>query len=618
MNRAERRRQKKLLKKSTQPNQDSNHGSAEAQEALQKAIAYHQSGQIDEAMHWYKETLKKQTTNTTALGNLGSILQNQGKLDEAIVYHRKTISINPDNVMAHSNLGVAMQSQGKLDDAVACFQKAITIKPDFAEAHNNLGFALKELGRLDDAVSSCKRAITLKPDYADAYNNLGYTLLEQKQLKPAVSSLRKAVAIKPGHTDAYYNLGVTLQELGEIEEAVTSFKKAVALKPDHADAYSNLGVVLQVQGDLAEAISCYEKAISLRPNRALTYRNLSIIKKYREKSEIDEMIKLLPRLTNSEDKMHLNFALGKAMADIKRDAEAFDYFNEGNKIERATLQFDIEIIAKLFTDIKQTFNKHFFESRVGFGCKDSTPIFILGMPRSGSTLIEQILSSHTDVYGAGELSFIEKSLLENMSSKQIGLVPDMVSKLTIDDVCKLGESYIKKIRTIEKDAKFITDKMPMNFIYTGVIKLMLPNAKIIHSVRLAEDTCLSIFRTKFTETLDYACDLKELGQYYRLYYAMMQHWNSIFPGEIYDCHYEKLTGNQEEETRKLLDFCNLEWSDDCLSFHTTVRDVNTASNYQVRQPMYTSSVNGWKRFEKQLQPLIAALGDLASEPINPQ
>ncbi|MBF0357201.1 MAG: tetratricopeptide repeat protein [Magnetococcales bacterium] len=227
MNRAERRRQEKLSRKSAQPSLNNNQSITAAQEALQKAIAYHQSGQIDQAMYWYNETLNAQPTNTTALGNLGSILQNQGKLDEAILYHRKTISIKPDLATAHSNLGVAVQEQGKLDEAVACFQKAISIKPDFAEAHNNLGFAQIEIGKLDEAVSSCKKAVTLKPDYADAYSNLGYALLEQKKLEEAVSSCKMAIAIRPDFADAHTNLSSALREQGKADEAIYTLENAL-------------------------------------------------------------------------------------------------------------------------------------------------------------------------------------------------------------------------------------------------------------------------------------------------------------------------------------------------------------------------------------------------------
>ena len=308
----------------------------------------------------------------------------------------------------------------------------------------------------------------------------------------------------------------------------------------------------------------------------------------------------------------LNFALGKAFDDLGEGEEAFKCYIEGNRLYRKTLSFNIADEKKLFLRFKKMFDRDFFKKREGFGCSDSTPIFILGMPRSGSTLIEQILSSHPDIFGAGELSFTRRIVQTKMSSNLDSMIPYTASRLKIDDVAKMGNEYVTRIRKLAPKAKFITDKMPANFLFIGMIKLMLPNAKIIHSVRSPEDTCLSIFKQNFIGTHDYAYDMTELGQYYRLYSDIMNHWHTQFPGVIYDIKYEHLIANQEDETRKLLKFCNVEWDDNCLNFHKTARDVHTASNVQVRQSIYSSSVAGWRRYEKQLQPLTNALGDLIS------
>jgi tetratricopeptide (TPR) repeat protein len=619
----------------------------DAQEALQRGISFHQTGQLDEAIQWYRKVLDIQPKNIAAFCNIGVVLQSQGKLSEAIVSYKKAISIKPDYASAYSNLGYALQEQGELEEAVSSYKKAISINPDYADAYSNLGNTLKEQGKLEEAVSSYKKAISIKPDYADAYSNLGNALKEQGKLEEAVSSYKKAISIKPDYAEVYYNLGHALKEQGRLEEAVSSYKKtisinpslaeayynlgnilqdqekseeavasykkAISINPDYADAYSNLGNTLKNQGKLEEAVSSYKKAIAIKPDLAEAYYNLSTTKEFSDVSETQVMKDILKSAGTNNDKIFLNFALGKAMSDINNDSEAFKYFIAGNRLKRADLVFDILDAAKTAKKFQKTFNKSFFESRKGFGCKDKTPIFILGMPRSGSTLIEQILSSHPDVYGAGELSFIEHNILQKMSSNSVKMIPHTVSRFTSNDVSELCNKYIKQIREIEPKTKFIIDKMPDNYFYIGVIKLILPNAKIIHSVRSPEDTCLSIFRAKFTETHNYAYELSELGQYYRMYSELMAHWHDTFPGTIYDVHYEKLTVSQEDETRKLLDFCELNWNDKCLSFHKTVRNVKTASNYQVRQPMYTNSVNGWKRFEKQLQPLIESLGDLASE-----
>jgi hypothetical protein len=299
--------------------------------------------------------------------------------------------------------------------------------------------------------------------------------------------------------------------------------------------------------------------------------------------------------------------LGKALADSGDYTEAFRYFLEGNRLKRATFAFKIARSAKTFRQIQERFSHRFFASRKDFGCPDKTPIFILGMPRSGSTLIEQIVASHPDVYGAGELLFVREVMLANMPANHISMIAQSALCLDSDRAAEIGSRYIERVREIEPDSRFITDKMPENFLLIGIIRLLLPNAKIIHSVRSPEDTCLSIFRAKFTGEHNYAYDLTELGQYYRLYSEMMSHWHGLFPGYIYDMHYEKLIENQEEESRKLLEFCGLPWSEQCLDFHNSSRTVQTSSSAQVRRPMYQSSVAGWKRYEQQLQSLLAVL-----------
>ncbi|MBF0359304.1 MAG: tetratricopeptide repeat protein, partial [Magnetococcales bacterium] len=477
----------------------------------------------------------------------------------------------------------------------------------------NLGDALHKQGKLDSAVASYQKSITLNPNFADAHRNLGVVLKEQGKLAAAVESYKKAITIDPNFTDAYYNLGSSFKAQGKLPEAVESYQKAITLKPDYAEAFNNLGCTLIEQGELKDAASNLKKAVAIKPDYAEAYYNYSAAKKFVDISEIELMQTVLSKTTDLENKEFLNFAIGKALVDIKQYSEAFNYFIAGNRIKRAKIEFNSADEAKNFAKIKKAFNSSLFESNTDSGCKDKTPIFILGMVRSGSTLIEQILSSHGDVYGGGELAFIEQCLLEITKLKQAESISDIVSSLTADDLRRMGNQYIERVRNLEPSSKFITDKMPGNFLYIGLIKLILPNAKIIHSVRSAEDTCLSIFRTRFSGVHNYAYELTELGEYYRLYFDIMTHWQELFSEDIYNINYEELIKNQEGESRKLLDFCGLEWDDRCLNFHKSARGVKTASSYQVRQPLYSSSVDGWRRFKNQLQPLTKALGDLASK-----
>lgn len=584
----------------------------EAEKIFQAGVLHHQAGHLAEAIACFRKTLTILPNNGAVLNNLGVALYANGELKAATSFLERAIAQKPDNAEAYYNLGNVLSDQQQLAAAATAYQQAIAIKPDYAKAFSNLGAVCKDQGKLDTAIANLEMALRIDPDHLEALITLGVTLKSKGRLEEAVANLNRAVTINPNHAEAHCNLGAILTDLGQLDQAGKSLQKAILLKENHAEAYNNLAVVLKVQGQLQPAEENLKKAIACRPDFPEAYFNLSITKKFTDTSEINTMADLLSRTVSADNKIFLNFALGKALADIKRDNEAFAYFLEGNRLKRKTINFNLADESKTFDRLKNFFSEDFFAARKNFGSSDKTPIFILGMPRSGSTLIEQILASHPDVHGAGELYFIQQTLIQTLSSDLINSIPATVAKLTADSASRLGEKYIEKIRNIEPDARFIIDKMPGNFLYIGMIRLMLPNAKIIHSVRGAEDTCLSIFRTNFTRVPNYAYDLTELAHYYRLYHDLMTHWQKLFPENIYNANYENLIENQEEETKKLLQFCQLDWHEECLDFHKTVRDVKTASNYQVRQPIYRSSIKGWQRFAKQLQPLVDGLGDLRS------
>ncbi|MBF0358327.1 MAG: tetratricopeptide repeat protein [Magnetococcales bacterium] len=571
-----------------------------------------EQGKLAEAAACYQKAILLKADYAQAHSNLGNILTSQGKLDMAVASYQQAIAIKADYCEAYCHLGVALKEQGRLEEAVASYQQAIAIKADYAGAYSNLGAALQEQGKFNESIANYQKAISINPHSAATLNNLGVVLREQGNLDASIASLQKAIAIKPDHADFYNNLALSQRDQGRSDMAIASLEKAIAIKPDHAKAHNNLGLILNDQGKLDAAIAAHQKALAIQPDFPEAYYNLSLVKKYSDFDDIKIMENLLSNQTLADDKVFMHFALGKALYDMQQNQEAFQHFIEANRLKRASINFNIREEEKIFNRFQKIFNSGFFAERAGFGCQDKSPIFIVGMMRSGSTLIEQILSSHPDVYGAGELSIVKRIVLQKMSSRLLSMIPHFISRMSMEDVLKMGEEYISQIREIDPDSRYIIDKMPINFLNVGIIKLMLPNAKIIHSVRSPEDTCLSIFRTKFTGVHNYAYELTELGQYYRLYSEMMAHWNRVFPGVVYSVNYEKLTADQEGETRKLLEFCQLDWSDKCLDFQKTVRSVKTASSAQVRQPMYKSSVGGWRKFEKQLQPLRAALGDLAT------
>ncbi len=587
-----------------------NPDSAEAHANLGNALRG--QGKLDEAIVSFRNALKIKSDHTDTLINLGTTLHESGNIDEAVTYYQKALKFKPDCANTHGNLGVALQKLGNLDGAVASYRNALAIEPNNAEVYFKLGNVLRETGKLDDAVVCYNKAIEIKLDFFNAHNNLGRTLRIQGKPGDAAISFRNALAINPGYAEAHNNLGNALLDLGELDEAIQSFTSAIAIKQDFPEAYNNLSIAYQEAGRMDEAIESYRQALIIKPGFAEAHRQLAAIKKFHEyDADIQSMEKAYIRPDYAEEqRMHLAFGLGKAFEDLRQYDKAFNYYLTGNSIKRNSFNYSIEPIAKTIENLKVLFTAELFDRQNIAGSSDRTPIFVLGMPRSGTTLVEQILASHPDVYGAGELYHLEQvvnSRFAHISNSDFNKILDQSGA---SDFASAGEDYVRLIRGRIGDAKFVTDKMPYNFQLIGMIRLMLPNAKVIHCCRSARDTCLSIFKNYFTEDgIYYAYDLSELGQYHNLYRDLMAHWHRVLPDFVYDIHYEDLVADQEAQSRALLKHCGLEWDSACLEFYNTNRPVNTASAAQVRNPMYKDSVQLWKRYEDRLTPLFDALTD---------
>ncbi len=587
--------------------------SAEAHNNLGNALR--ELGKLDEAVASYNKALQINPDFAEANNNLGNALKELGKPDKAVANYHKALSINPDYTEAHSNLGNALSELGLLDAAVASYYKALAINPDYTEAHNNLGNALQDLGKLDEAVASYSKALQINPDYTEAHNNLGNVLRELGRLDEAVASYNKALQINPDSAEAHNNLGNVLQDLGKLDEAVASYNKALQINPDSAEAHNNLGNALRELGKLDEAIACYHKALQINPDYGEAHRHLAYVKKF---TKYDDDIKVMEEVyarsdVSDQQRMHLAFALGKAFEDLHQHEKAFGLYLTGNTIKRGTYEYSIKAAAKTIEGLTELFTTKLFNEHKTAGSSDETPIFILGMPRSGTTLVEQILASHTNVYGAGELNHLSRIVASRFTKISDVKLSYSLAQAGGDDFLNAGCEYISMIRENVDSAKFITDKMPLNFHHIGMIKLMLPKAKIIHCCRDARDTCLSIFKNYFsTDGNYYAFQLDELGLYYNLYRDLMAHWHSVLPGFIYDIHYEEIVANQEAQSRSLLSYCGLEWDDACLEFYNTDRIVKTASVTQVRKPIYQDSVRSWTRYENWLAPLLDVLADRQS------
>ena len=530
----------------------------------------------------------------------GAAVAGLGHPDKAIAYYVNAVQIDPESADAYNNLAAAMLDLGRYKEAAATLAKAIEIKPDFAIAHNNMGNALRNLGRPREAIDRYETALELAPTYADAHNNLGITYSKLGMLKEAIESFSSAITIEAGFVVAHNNLGNALREFGKAREAVVCFENALRLAPEFVEVHNNMGNALSNLGRHDEATASFKKALELNPDFAGAHRNLSLVTKYQpDDAQIRHMLELIERNgISDDDRMQLSFALGKAHEDLGEWDEAFSFFSEANRIAKATGGYSIADDEKAFSQLRSWFPKEV--SAPTESAEDGiTPIFIVGMPRSGTTLAEQILASHSEVYGAGELSLLERAVRSGAKEE----VPDPLSQLA-----SIHATYQAGLADIGISDAWVTDKMPLNFRWIGFICTAMPGARIVHVERDPRATCWSIFKHHFpSHGHGFANDPEDLAAFHKLYRELMQFWHERFPDRIYDLSYEALTENQEEETRRLLDHVGLPFEDACLEFHKTRRSVQTSSSGQVRQAMYQGSSEAWRNYEEHLAPMIEAL-----------
>ena len=460
------------------------------------------------------------------------------------------------------------------------------------------------------AVGLIERALDHIPHHPVFQNNLGNILLDAGESGAAIDHYRQAIETEPTYVDAHFNLGVALERQGLVQEAIASYRQTITLNPEYLEARHNLGATLESLGHIEDALVEYRGAIATSPDYAKAYyRIASAAPAKLKEAEHQAMEALLSKFDLAGDAaIHLHFGLAGAYAEVGRSDDAFTHWERGNRIKRTTFSYDVADSTQFHERIADQFTPEVFTAQAGEGLDDDTPIFVIGVPRSGTTLAEQILASHPRVSGAGELTFLRDIIRRTANDMDAGAYPEFVRTLGKDHLRSAALDYLGELRGRAPSASRVVDKMPGNFLYAGMIKLMLPNARIIHCVRNAAATCFSCYTQLFNSPQRFTYDLAELGTYYSSYRRLMKHWHRVLPGQIFDLHYEDLVEDQEALTRRLLEFCGLEWDESCLVFHETQRSVRTASATQVRQPIYKSALTGWRNYEKRLMPLLEALG----------
>jgi Flp pilus assembly protein TadD len=527
------------------------------------------------------------------------LLSRTGRDVEMESRSRSLIGEHPNSGILWKALGQSLQRQGK--DARPALRRATELLPDDAEAHSNFGAALRGFGQLDDAVCAYRRALALNPELAVTHGNLGNALRDLGQIDLAIASYRRALQIKPDLADVHNNLGNVLHDLGQLDEAVTCYRRALQINPGHIDAQSNLGSVLMHLGRVDEAEMFLSRAIELSSGDARPLATALLFIPYRrDDSRFDRLESHYARRESlpTADRIKLDFAMGRAMETAGDYARSFAAYEEANELFHQGHPFDEAADDRLLEDSCGKFTRGMFEEWAAIARTsphipdDRVPVFIVGMPRSGTSLVEQMLASHPAIYGAGELS-------------KLGELAQRARLLAPAALRDLGREYLDHAGKLAPDARYFTDKMPGNYQHLWLIQLMLPNARIIHCVRDPMDTCFSCYTLRFTSGHEYSYDLRMLGRKYLRYRRLMKHWHEVFPsGRILDVSYERVVASAEREVRRILEYLGLPWNPACLSFYETERPVRTASAAQVRKPIYSSSLARWKHFEKHLDPLL--------------
>jgi tetratricopeptide (TPR) repeat protein len=552
---------------------------------LQAGIAAAGEGRAEDAIARFREAVALRADLVPAQANLGLLLVASGRAAEAEPPLRVACARLPHDPVLRNALGVALEALQRPAEAEAAFRAALLAAPGMAEAHANLGHCLRRLGRLHEAAAHYAQAAALAPAFAAAHCGLGHVHQDEGRLEEAVACYRAALAAEPGLVEALNNLGVCLRQLGAIEEAAAAFERVLALRPDQIEAHCNL----------------------------------SPLKKYRPGDpQVERLLGLAHRVPALPEhgRVRYWFAAGKMLDDVGRHDEAFDAFAEGNRLKRAQTPWDEATHEDLVRRIRATLTRETLARLAPAPDAEADgpiPVFIVGMPRSGTSLLEQVLATHPAVHGAGELTWLGEALASAAGDLPPGAAfafPETLAGWRPEALRRLGRRYRERLRALAPGASHVVDKLPGNFLHVGFMHLLFPDARIVHAQRDPMDACFSCWSRLFAaDHLAFTYDLEALGRYWVTYDELMRHWRAALPpGRMLEMPYETMVADFEAQARRLVDYLGLPWDARCLDFHDNRRLVRTASVAQVRRPIYRSSVARWRAYERRLAPLAAIVG----------
>jgi tetratricopeptide (TPR) repeat protein len=597
----------------------------------------HSEGRLVEAQTLYASILDRDPNNPEATHFQGLIAHQTGQTQLALNLIERSLLLRPQNVHFLTNAGLIYQAIGNWKMMEASYRKLTQLSPDDTKAWHNLGHALVQVDNTNEAIEAYRRAASLSKFNSALWTDLAVRLIQRGQpadLDEAIERSRKAINLSPNDAEGYNNLAVALGLLQRRDEAVKAAQMAIKLAPQSSQPWLNLARIYILSGEVNSALDAYEKGAALAPDVNLFYRALAnLLTEAGKFNDAIAFFKLLyernpkdlevlgafirhQKFTSADDPLLLKarasvdaandtegasilcFALGSILDKLEQYATAFDYYGRGNRIRAKTLQYNREAHHQYIDSIIQQYDASAIAKLRTLGNPSGTPIIIVGMPRSGTTLTEQIIAAHPKVAGGGERDFWEIH-----EPKGVALDQHLINNLA--QACLNDLAIIPGASQAHKT----TDKLPSNFLRVGLIHAVFPNARIIHVRRHPVDNCLSIFFQSFNEHHQYAFDQENLVHYRHEYERLMQHWREVMPANRYfEFDYENLVADQEGISRKLIDFCGLEWDDACLSYHQNEQTIRTASVWQVRQKIYTTSVERWRHYEPYIKPLMALLG----------
>lgn len=586
--------------------------------------------------------------------DLGSALAQQRKFKQAIPLFEQAVRQDPGLANAHKKLGQALAAvgrgtdadeafkaffekapnigavavgaehvrAGREEDAIQCFRQELKDNPDNVDAMRFLAAVyVKQDNKFRDAEALLLRVTRIVPDFAAAWLDLGQVYLKLGKRMEAIEAFTQVTVLEPRNANAWEKLASTMSSAGYPEQAAEAFRKAIDISPNFAGFHMGFGHVLKTLGDQPASLRAYRKAVRLRPDFGEVYWSMANLKIFTfEDAEVEAMEGQVEDTTLSDvTDVHFRFALGKAYEDRKDYDKAWDYYHSGNERQRALVSYDPVANSTEKDAIRSYFTRDVLSKAEGNGYADEGPIFIVGLGRSGSTLIEQILASHSQVEGTEELA-----VLGNLSDTISHYRPDKKRFPEVLDTFRpldwraLGLEYLDGTRRYRMtDKPIFTDKLPNNFPFVGLLHLILPNAKIINARRHPLDTCLGNYKQLFGHGQNFTYDIFDLGDYYKDYCQTMDHWNEVLPGKVLDVHYEELVIDLEGQVARILEHCGLEFEEQCVRFHESKRAVKTASSEQVRQPIYTGALGTWRKYEshlgewqEELGPIIDKLPDI--------